>query len=330
MAKTLDRLLTLNDPRMAPYLAATDEASRTAALVEILAELQARVRTIVGAYARAGVPISEEDAEEIVGTVTLRLLRKIRAAAVLEEESIQSLEAYATTLARNATRDSLRSRWPERARLKQRLRYLFTHDPRLALWMRERVTLCGLALWRERWSEREDPAADAAAVCLAIHRVANGNLATAADALALFLALARPARLVDLVACLAPADPIHPDAEPPAEAVPPPDSVEARQYLSVLWQEIRGLPARQRTALLLNLREPSGGNATALFLMLGIATLDDLAAALDMTPAVLRSIWEDLPLDDLRIAAHLNITRQQVINLRKSARERLARRMGNG
>lgn len=324
MAKTLDRLLTLNDPRMAPYLAATDEASRTAALVEILTELQARVRTIVGAYAHASVPVSEEDAEEIVSTVTLRLLRKIRAAAVLEEESIQNLEAYATTLARNATRDSLRSRWPERARLKQRLRYLFTHDRRLALWIRERVTLCGLA----SWSEREDAAAEAAAVCVAIHRVANGTIATAADALAVFLALARPARLVDLVACLAPADAIHPEAEPPAEGVPPPDPVEARQYLRVLWQEIRGLPARQRTALLLNLREPSGGNAVALFLMLGIATLDELAAAIDMTPATLRSIWEDLPLDDLRIAAHLDLTRQQVINLRKAARERLGRRMG--
>ena len=36
---------------------------------------------------------------------------------------------------------------------------------------------------------------------------------------------------------------------------------------------------------------------------------------------------EQMPLDDLTIAARLGVTRQQVINLRKSARARLTRRM---
>lgn len=320
MARTLDRLLTLNDPRMASYLAATDEPSRTAALVEILTELQTRVRAIVGTYAHAEVRIDAEDCEEIVSTVTLRLLRKLRAAAILEEESIQNLEAYATTLAKNATRDFMRSRWPERTRLKQRLRYLFTRDRRLALWIRERVTLCGLA----SWIEREDPIADPAAVCSAIARA--GEMATAADAVGVFLALARPARLADLVACLAPDAPSDRAASPEPENHPP-DLVEARQYLHVLWQEIRNLPPGQRAALLLNLREPSSGNAVALFVMVGVATLEEIAAAVDLTTDALGALWEELPFDDLRIAAHLGVTRQQVINLRKSARERLERRM---
>jgi hypothetical protein len=34
-----------------------------------------------------------------------------------------------------------------------------------------------------------------------------------------------------------------------------------------------------------------------------------------------------LPLDDLELAAHLAVTRQQIINLRKAARARLARRL---
>jgi hypothetical protein len=38
-------------------------------------------------------------------------------------------------------------------------------------------------------------------------------------------------------------------------------------------------------------------------------------------------MWESLPLDDTAIADRLNLTRQQVINLRKAARMRLARRM---
>jgi len=38
-------------------------------------------------------------------------------------------------------------------------------------------------------------------------------------------------------------------------------------------------------------------------------------------------VWNDLPLEDARIAELLGLTRQQVINARKSGRERLARRL---
>ncbi len=38
-------------------------------------------------------------------------------------------------------------------------------------------------------------------------------------------------------------------------------------------------------------------------------------------------LWNDLPLEDSSIAELLGATRQQVINLRKCARERLERRM---
>jgi hypothetical protein len=40
------------------------------------------------------------------------------------------------------------------------------------------------------------------------------------------------------------------------------------------------------------------------------------------------AMWNRLPLDDLTIAERLGVNRQRVINLRKSARERLTRRMG--
>ena len=39
------------------------------------------------------------------------------------------------------------------------------------------------------------------------------------------------------------------------------------------------------------------------------------------------AVWNDLPLEDMRIAELLGLTRQQVINSRKSGRERLARRL---
>jgi hypothetical protein len=52
-----------------------------------------------------------------------------------------------------------------------------------------------------------------------------------------------------------------------------------------------------------------------------------MASALEMSAEELSRLWAGLPLDDARIARRLRGTRPQVINLRMSAREFLARRM---
>ena len=59
---------------------------------------------------------------------------------------------------------------------------------------------------------------------------------------------------------------------------------------------------------------------------LGVASFREVAAALEMTPQELAEVWNRLPLEDREIAARLGVDRQQVINLRSTARERLARR----
>jgi hypothetical protein len=46
-----------------------------------------------------------------------------------------------------------------------------------------------------------------------------------------------------------------------------------------------------------------------------------------MTPESFAELWNDLPLEDAKIAELLGLTRQQVINARKSGRERLTRRL---
>jgi hypothetical protein len=53
----------------------------------------------------------------------------------------------------------------------------------------------------------------------------------------------------------------------------------------------------------------------------------ELASALGFSTAQLAELWPRLPLDDAAIAGKLGLTRQQVINLRKSARARLGRRI---
>ena len=103
--------------------------------------------------------------------------------------------------------------------------------------------------------------------------------------------------------------------------------VEQRIYLQRLWAEVCQLLPRQRAAILLNLRDAQGRGIIALFPLLRIASMRQIAVALDMRSEEFANLWNDLPLEDAGIAGLLGVTRQQVINLRKSARERLARRM---
>jgi DNA-directed RNA polymerase specialized sigma24 family protein len=103
--------------------------------------------------------------------------------------------------------------------------------------------------------------------------------------------------------------------------------VEKRIYLQRLLEEVRQLPSNQRAALLLNLKDAGGLGCIALFPATGIATVRQLADMLEMSAERLAVLWSELPLEDARIAEMLGLTRQQVINVRKSARERLARRL---
>lgn len=104
------------------------------------------------------------------------------------------------------------------------------------------------------------------------------------------------------------------------------DEFEQRWYLQRLWSEIALLPVTQRQALLLNLKDVHEG-VIALLPLTGAATFREIAKALSISAEDLAQLWNELPLDDATIAARLGLTRQQVINLRKSARARLARRM---
>jgi hypothetical protein len=103
-------------------------------------------------------------------------------------------------------------------------------------------------------------------------------------------------------------------------------SLDHRSALVEVWREVELLPSRQRIALLLGLRDEDGSSIASLLILLRIVTFDELAAAVELSSGELAAIWDRLPLPDLAIAERLGLSRQQVINLRKSARDRLGRR----
>jgi len=93
-----------------------------------------------------------------------------------------------------------------------------------------------------------------------------------------------------------------------------------------LWVEIGELPLRQRVALLLSLRDDQGRGVLTLFPLVRVASIRQIAEALFMSAEHLATLRNELPLEDTAIAQSLGVTRQQVINLRKCARQRLLRR----
>src|SRR5213075_2966084 len=99
----------------------------------------------------------------------------------------------------------------------------------------------------------------------------------------------------------------------------------ARETLTALWDEIRALPLPQRTALLLHLRDDRGNSTIPLLVFTGTATLDEIAAALQIDLARMEELWDELPLPDLEIASMLETTAARVVGLRRAARERLGR-----
>jgi hypothetical protein len=112
-----------------------------------------------------------------------------------------------------------------------------------------------------------------------------------------------------------------------ADARPAADSrLSEQQYIQRLWKEICDLPIEHRKALLFNLQDSAGGDIQ-LFDFLGIASIPQIAAALEMEPMVFAELWNRLPLDDLSIGRELGLSRQDVANRRSSARKRLARKM---
>ena len=103
------------------------------------------------------------------------------------------------------------------------------------------------------------------------------------------------------------------------------EDLEIRYKLEYVWQEIRALPVFQRVALLYNLRDERGGEMLFSFFNTRIATLDELAEAMNLDKTQFIKLLPQLPFDDKRIATAMNLTVKQIGNLRKVARENLRR-----
>lgn len=294
------------------------------------------------------------DAEEINSEVMLQLVGRLRNLQVgSENNGIENFDSYVAVTTYNACDRFLSRKYPNRRRLKNGLRYLLSHREGFGVWQDKTGNyVSGFRRWQfgetvDSNLKLEQLREDSRAFLRDVKAEQSWNEQKNAYELltAIFNWTNTPVE-IDLLTSVCAEwwnvtdETVAIDQPKTAEngaeraviqiADSRPDVYtenERRDYLQKLWNEITELPARQRAAVLLNLKDENGRGVIDLWLVVGVATVQKIAGALEMTTEKFAEIWNQLPLEDNRIAEILGLTRQQVINLRKSARERLARRM---
>ena len=310
------------------YLRAGDEASVEATLSELM---ETQVRPVVARVVAARLAGRWDDVDDVCSEAGLELLLHLRRARSRPvEPTIEDFPAYVAAVAANACNRYFRRRRPGRARLKRQLQILSADDPDLVIEAAPGGRpICRLSRGGSRSATAPDP--DLLARTVEPERDLGRLVArileqagAAMDLDALVSLVARIWRLPD-----EPGESVDPGELDRFEAreESPETAIDDRRFTSLLWREIRLLPLEQRLALLLHLRDRRGNSVLFLLPVTGVASLPDVAAALGMDGDALARLWNELPSDDLAIAARIGCARQRVINLRMAARKRLARRM---
>ena len=332
----------MSAPLIEAYLRAADVSAADEILVRVLEQLvEPQVTSLIRQKLHVTLKPTDDrrenqDALELAGEVKTLIVAKL--AKLKEEHSqagIENFNGYVQAVIINTTNHYLRRKYPVRLRLKNQLRYVLSHDKRFAIWSGlDGEWLCGAAEWQHD-DIAPSPFGPAEEESLR-NADPSPELANLAELVAtIFLINKAPMPFGDLVSIVYLARRTQEPTEVPEEKChdlsrnehrATHNKLEHEAALRYLWSAINELPQRHRAALLLNLRTPDGEGLITYFPITAVASISEIARCLEMTDAELAAIWNELPWDDRAIAGHLGLTRQQVINLRQSARSMLKRR----
>jgi len=285
--------------------------------------------------ARGDAIFSEPAYEDLRGECCLKIVGFLRSRKVTPDANpIRDFSAYSAAIVYNVWNAFVREHSPNRENLKNKIRYALDKDRRFTF----ESAADGENLYRLRRLPASNPAAASIEHLTALVEAECKFFATAdlPDLLAGILEKAdgtlKIEMLVKIVADLwqvrdLPAvslDNVYPPASP---GIIRRDIFEMRGKLDYLWQEIRALPVLQRVALLYNLRDERGGEMLYAFFNTRIATLGEIAEAMNLDKVQFAKLLPHLPFDDRKIVAAMNLTGKQIGNLRKVARDNLRRRL---
>jgi len=325
------------DPLLQRYAKCNEDAASEQLLQELVGAARSTIGNVVRRRLAFSTSAETQDRDDVCGEAILELLRRLRAVRDGEDTvPIENFSAYVATATNHACDEYLRRKYPQRRRLKTKLRYILNTEPRFAVWesgvLHNKDWLCGLKMWQLQGNERARPPADGWGAISELSGSDRSRQSVVNMLVSIFDSVQGPILLDELVGIVAtqwgvsdrvvPIDPERPESRlmPDAES-----HLVQRRGLESLWNEIRNLPVPQRVALLLNLRSGEGDSPIVFFPVMGIASIRQIADVLSIPAEEFAGLWNRLPVDDQVIALRLGVTRQQVINLRKSARERLRR-----
>lgn len=324
----LRRSCDANDPLLRDVLGSTTEELCEAAIEKLLStQVYQRVDRILGArFRRSGIRVDQQ--EDLRADILLKLVSRLRRLiADPETAPLNQFADYVAVVTFNTFDDFVRRAYPLRTKLKNRILYALRHDQQFALWERGNVLLCGLAAWAGRPGPFSPDAGTMSVMAGTDLRLVLADLFAQVDG---------PLEVERVVSRIAAVQlPEREEAQEIRDVVATThhigsEELENLQSLRSLWSEIAELPPNQRTALLLSARDAGGESVLRLLPVTGVATIRQIAEVLLLDAHALAKLWNELPLDDNRVAAMLGMTRQQVINLRRSARDRLTRRLRPG
>ena len=146
------------DTLLLTFIEATDEDQADRCLTRLIDEHAAPiVREILASSLRVYVDLtggatSNQDVGDLFNDIVVNLVSRLRYIKLdPEQEPIADFRSYVAGTAYNACNLYLRQKFPRRSRLKNRLRYLLSHEVDFALWITvEFGLLSGFAKWRDK------------------------------------------------------------------------------------------------------------------------------------------------------------------------------------
>jgi len=337
------------DLLLAEFAGEPDEGRAASILSVLMTEhIMPVVESIIATAAVGRTLETGLDREDVKGDVAVKLLARLKEyRAKPAKEPFESLIGYAAVTTYNACHSYLRSKYPERSRLKNSIRYVLKHKAGFAIWESEgRASLCGLESWRGNKAAPFPPGKLAGLTgCIETRGDPAGGNQQPRNPVPLLVEVfelaGAPLEFDDLVTLVAKVwgieDQKRVDAAPregcdiydwlASDAPRQDEMIESRLKVSLLWREICELPRRQAMALLLALKDGNGVDGVSLLENAQVASVSEIAEALGLEASRLAGMWDELPMGDIAIGRYMGITAQQVANLRKMARRRLALRM---
>ena len=296
------------------------------------------------------------EAEQVTGLACGSIVQHLQKARTERiPNPVQHFKAYVRLMTERAFGDFLDDKYPERRRLKQRILYVVrSQNPAqkwLASWPNSKGrTVFGLTAWQGQEPSpneraallREDPCA-AADRALPNEDPTHAPLATLVAGLLVWTG--QPVELEELVNGIGRIRGIrdvqtlavsqHRNDDSPRDRYDEtPDTTqnierdtEQRDLLAKVWAEICRLQVSQRMVLLLGMKDDTGGSPLDLLVSQRVVGLRQIAAQLEMQWNDFARVWQEIPLDDRRLAGMLHISEENVRFKRHAARARLRQRM---